>query len=330
MRPDRCFARFAAAAALFFCALDAHAGLAPELKCQVGKLKQTASYTSCRFKAEAKALATSLTPDFSRCEGKFNTKFPRLEEIAGPGVCPSEADLGDIRDRADDFELTIATLLSGGTIPPPVCGDGVAGVGEDCDIGDFGGDSCATQGFYNGTLACSPGCNFDTSGCNLDRYEDTGLTLIDHETGLEWEKKDAAGGGADAMNPHDADNTYLWADPASPTTQSGSAFTAFLAALNGVVDHGTLTTTGCFAGRCDWRLPTIDELQTIRNPGCGVGPCVLDAALLPMSSGRYWTGSTRAAAPAGAYFADFAGGGVLGSDTKATKLYFVRAVRSVD
>lgn len=319
-----------AVVALALVAIDTQAGLDPALKCQIGKLKHTAKYASCRFKAETKALAKSLTPDFSRCEDQFNTKFPREEEIAGPGVCPSEADLGDIRDRADDFELTIATLLAGGTIPPPVCGDGTVGVGEDCDIGDFGGDTCATQGFYNGTLACSPGCNFDTSGCNPTRYEDTGLTLIDHETRLEWEKKDAAGGGPDALNPHDADNTYTWADPASATTQSGTAFSDFLDELNGVVDHGTLTTTGCFAARCDWRLPTIDEIQTIRNPGCGVGPCVLDAALLPMSSGRYWTGSTRAAAPSGAYFADFAGGGVLGSDTKATKSYFVRAVRSLD
>ncbi len=316
--------------ALAVLADDTHAGLDPVLKCQIGKMQQTAKYASCLFKAETKGLAKGVVPDFGRCEERFNTKFSRQEEIAGPGTCPSEADLGDIRDRADEFELTIATLLAGGTIPPPVCGDGVAGIGEDCDIGDLGGESCASQGFYNGTLGCAPGCNFDTSDCHATRYEDTGLTLVDHETGLEWEKKTGAGGGADALNPHDVDNTYTWADPSSSTTRSGTAFTAFLDALNGVVDHGTLTTNGCFGGRCDWRLPTIDELKTIRNAGCVSGPCVLDAALLPMSSGRYWTGSTRAAAPAGAYFADFSGGGVLGSDTKSTKNYFVRAVRSLD
>ena len=36
------------------------------------------------------------------------------------------------------------------------------------------------------------------------RFEDRGLTVFDHQTGLEWEKKTDDGG------IHDKDNTYTW------------------------------------------------------------------------------------------------------------------------
>lgn len=45
------------------------------------------------------------------------------------------------------------------------CGNGVADPGEDCDIGDLGTGTCVTEGFDGGTLACSAGCVYDTSGC---------------------------------------------------------------------------------------------------------------------------------------------------------------------
>ena len=42
----------------------------------------------------------------------------------------------------------------------------------------------------------------------------------------------------------------------SSTAADGPAYTTFLATLN---------SNGCFAGQCDWRLPTRSELQTIKN-----------------------------------------------------------------
>ena len=47
----------------------------------------------------------------------------------------------------------------------PVCGNGVAEMGEDCDGGDLGGETCVSLGFGGGTLACAGNCTFDTSGC---------------------------------------------------------------------------------------------------------------------------------------------------------------------
>lgn len=48
------------------------------------------------------------------------------------------------------------------------CGDGILGPGEQCDIGQFGGETCDTSTGGNlplGTLRCWPGCVFDTTDC---------------------------------------------------------------------------------------------------------------------------------------------------------------------
>ena len=48
----------------------------------------------------------------------------------------------------------------------PECGNGVADIGEACDGEDLGGQSCASLGFYFGTLECIDDCTgFITDGC---------------------------------------------------------------------------------------------------------------------------------------------------------------------
>src|SRR5262249_8994911 len=50
--------------------------------------------------------------------------------------------------------------------PPPTCGNGARDGSEQCDGTDLGGATCASLGFTpDGTLACTAGCGFDTSGC---------------------------------------------------------------------------------------------------------------------------------------------------------------------
>jgi len=54
--------------------------------------------------------------------------------------------------------------LSGGCAP--VCGNGVREGAEVCDGTDLGGETCVSQGYEQGTLACGPLCDgFDTSAC---------------------------------------------------------------------------------------------------------------------------------------------------------------------
>lgn len=48
----------------------------------------------------------------------------------------------------------------------PVCGDGTVEGLEQCDLDDANGNTCISIGHQGGQLACTAGCEFDTSGCS--------------------------------------------------------------------------------------------------------------------------------------------------------------------
>ena len=151
-------------------------------------------------------------------------------------------------------------------------------------------------------------------------YNDLGNGVIkDQRTGLFWEKK------SDDGSIHDKDNTYTWST--GDNSFDGTAATVFLATLN---------TAPCFAGASDWRLPTLNELETIRdlgnvnpvvpaafNTGCTAG-CTVTTCSCTRSSG-YWSSSTSAGGPGDAWLVYFNAGYV--DDFFKTNSFFVRAVR---
>src|SRR5262249_22022729 len=86
------------------------------------------------------------------------------------------------------------------------------------------------------------------------RYRDNGDgTFTDQSTALRWEQKDGSDGVGNPADPHDADNAYTWSFYLGA---DGTAFTDFLAKLNG-------GSGSCFQGSCDWRLPTIQEMNDV-------------------------------------------------------------------
>jgi hypothetical protein len=153
------------------------------------------------------------------------------------------------------------------------------------------------------------------------RFVDNGDgTVTDTQTGLMWEKKDDLGG------IHDKDNIYGWSG--SGTDPDGPAFVDFLGTLNNGTSSDGTTISGCFAGHCDWRLPTSAELQTIVDasaPGCGSGSACIDATFGPTVASNYWSSTTLAGTPFSAWLVGF----YDGSASTYYKLYYlyVRAVR---
>jgi Protein of unknown function (DUF1566) len=157
------------------------------------------------------------------------------------------------------------------------------------------------------------------------RFMDNGDgTVSDLNTGLVWEQKDDLGG------IHDKDDSYTWGSySVDYTTPSGTVFTTFLYNLNGrTSSDGGDDVTGCFTGHCDWRLPSIQELQGILLAAypCATDPCI-DPAFGPTFSGFYWSGNTHSNDPGSAWAVRFTDG-LLSAPIKGDSGFGrVRAVR---
>ena len=186
------------------------------------------------------------------------------------------------------------------------------------------------------TINC-PGTGQDgdiQAGATL-RYTDNGDgTIKDKNTGLVWEKQSADG------SIHDQGNfLHTWDE----------AFTVHIADLNNrcANDEDLVCTTKAdcagvggkcgFAGKRDWRVPNVKELQSIidyehSNPAVSAAfntDCVFGVTTVLTGSCTnsfpYWSSTSSADFPRGAWLVVFSGGHV-GANVKS-EAFLVRAVR---
>jgi Protein of unknown function (DUF1566)/Collagen triple helix repeat (20 copies) len=187
--------------------------------------------------------------------------------------------------------------------------------------GTGGAPACTAPNIYlvisSGALMCQPRFNDNGDG-----------TVTDNQTGLMWEKKTGTTSttsnstgfcpGNSATDVHDANNCYTWS--ITVTAADGPLFTIFLAALNGGEYYNPSTgedvnadrPTTCLANHCDWRIPTIAELQAIIEltaSGCRSGSICLDPAFAPAQASQYWSSSSVAGIETYAWFVSFYYGG---------------------
>jgi hypothetical protein len=187
---------------------------------------------------------------------------------------------------------------------------------DQCE-GDFNGDGQVTideiiVSVNNALNDCpAPGPRFVDNGDG---------TITDTKTGLQWEKK------SDDGSVHDKGITYTWS-AGVPLDPDGTTFTSFLATLN----HEP-----CFAGHCDWRLPSVGELQSLVDyatfapaidaifdtecsAGCTIEMCSCTAL------DNHWSATSSAESPSNVWNVDFNSGYV--STFEKTLPFYARAVR---
>ena len=101
------------------------------------------------------ASVTTTTPQTTSTDASSSSDASATTETSGTGIDTGGTDTDSGEVTGVDSESDTGA----------VCGDGEAGIGEDCDGDDFKGEDCESQGLSGGVLTCGDDCLFDYSGC---------------------------------------------------------------------------------------------------------------------------------------------------------------------
>jgi hypothetical protein len=293
-----------------------------------GSLDSVDEWIACVTAAAECDVDASLAAQFPRVLEWLNLARAAMQAVAPPATDPAKisdavAGLAAVQTALDPTNDDVVNIQCGSR---QTCGNNLAEGSEVCDGTDLHGQTCAirTAATPYGTLACDAGCAaFVTASC-VGRFVDNGDgTVTDNHTTLVWEKKDLTCPG-----PHCWTDQFTWST--GTNYPDGTAFTGFLATLNGGAALGSsgdgTTCTGAFAGYCDWRLPTIMELQSILLQAypCTTTPCIAPV-FGPTIPAFFWAATTYAGGAEQAWDVRFSTGSVQPFSKTAGD--YVRAVR---
>ena len=113
--------------------------------------------------------STTLPPDTTTTDSTTDTP-PTSTTEPDPSTSSDDTTTApdDTTTAPDDTTTapdTTTTDTDGTTTDVNLCNNGVLDDGESCDGAELNNETCQSQGFDDGTLACAADCTFDTSGC---------------------------------------------------------------------------------------------------------------------------------------------------------------------
>ena len=171
------------------------------------------------------------------------------------------------------------------------------------------------------TLAYS---KLDVGGAALPDNATYWAMVRDEVTGLVWEEKHAWDNVTNYADPNDADNSYTWYDN-NFATNGGNAGTP--GDGTDTMDFIRILNAAHYGGGADWRMPTVKELQSIRDYSIAYPGPTINTTYFPntVASG-YWSSTTGANGSGSAWVVNFYGGRIDYGSKAST--FYVRAVRS--
>lgn len=265
--------------------------------CEAGKNNGAGKFALCAAKAERVLVSTS---DFERrdlalerCKEKLVPNWAGLERSAEMSglACRSVRDGEPAGELLDSCARRVGFVLSGSggfeyteldCIPDlEECNDEFLACNDALQVCQSVPDECTPElnacwsdyAACDGTPISTPPlqthqtASFGSASDGAQQrggrhsFTDNGDgTITDNATGLQWEKKDDAGGIHDLETYFnwcaDGDSDFICDTPGSP--MDGTIATVFLATLN--AGSG-------FAGHTDWRIPNRFELETLVDLG---------------------------------------------------------------